>query len=189
KAQKSGRNDRASAAPVVLRQATSVSAPKAAKARWAPRPAPQGSASRWPETATAAIIPTSADRANRVPRRTAAATTTSGQSLVAQSGSRGPPQIGGAAGGAGGPYSGSTGRPQVGQNRAVAGSSPPQRGHDAIPAIVAALLDPAPTRQGSSTSTTMLSGLSARRRHVTPSWSQPSRAKSLFRTGSSSKAF
>src|SRR5581483_6771527 len=164
KAQNSGRNDTASAVPVVLRQAATVRAPKAAKARWAPTPAPQGTASALPETATAATAPTISDTANTAPRSTAAPAATSGQSPVTQAGSCRPDQANGVIGGAGGPTSGSTGRPQVGQNRAVAGSSPPQRMHDAIAAIVARLQAAARRASAASTSATTAPGSSARRR-------------------------
>ncbi|MEW6473215.1 MAG: hypothetical protein AB1679_13165, partial [Actinomycetota bacterium] len=53
-------------------------------------------------------------------------------------GNRRPDQIGATGGGAGGPNSGSTGRPHAGQNRAATGNSPRHHEHNAIPAIVAA---------------------------------------------------
>src|SRR5207244_13265816 len=141
-----GRKEMASAVPAALRQTTCVRAPKAAKARWAPAPAPQGSASTLPEAATAATMPRRADSANSSPSRTTTPRPTRGQSLVSQGGGRSVGQIGGAGGGGGGPTSGSTGRPQVGQNRAAGGSSPPQRGQVAIPPLWPRS-DPAPTRQ------------------------------------------
>src|SRR5579884_358136 len=176
RAQKSGRNDTASAAPVVLRQAATVRAPKAAKARWAPTPAPQGRASAWPETARAATTPTITDTANTAPRSTAAPAATSDQSVVTQAGSRTPDHTDGALTGGGGPTSGSTGRPQVGQNRAVAGNSLPQRTQDAIPAIVAAPHAPPRRAKASSTSATTRAGRSTRRSQVTWICSHPSRA-------------
>ena len=81
-------------------------------------------------------MPYNAEAPNSSASITATPSPTSGQSLVSHPGACRPDQIGGASGGAGGPISGSAGRPHVGQNRAAAGNSPPHLAHTAIPAIV-----------------------------------------------------